>query len=334
MDLSIVIPVYNASKYISVCLDSIQACPIETMECLMIDDGSSDDSALICQSYEKKDDRFRLIKKKNGGVSSARNKGLELATGKYVMFMDADDYLDTNQWSLIVKHILEEENDFTAFAYTTLEEDGSTEKECFALDGADVSTEPTVAQELMYASSQFNTCWGKLFLKDIIDLHGITFRKDLPIGEDFIFTAEYFKHCRTFYISNESILYYRQHGDSAMHKYSMAEHLDFLKILFDYNKDCVLECGDMELVPKMYLYYFRMITNLFLKFAIAYKKPEMIKNAYKEALERDLVKHILKHQEMGQMPLLKKAELVMFRLKNITILKLYFGWKAKIFNAK
>lgn len=334
MDLSIIIPVYNASKYISACLDSIQACSMDTMECLMIDDGSSDDSALICQSYEEKDSRFRLIKKKNGGVSSARNKGLELAAGRYVMFMDADDYLDTSQWPLLMKHVQESENDFTAFAYTTLEEDGSTEKECFALGGADVSTDQAVAQELMYASSQFNTCWGKLFLKDIIDLHGISFRRDLPIGEDFIFTAEYFKHCRTFYISNESILYYRQHGDSAMHKYSMSEHLDFLKILFDFNKDCVLECGEVELIPKMYLYYFRMVTNLFLKFTIAYKKPEKIKNAYKEALERDLVKHILKHQEMRQMPILKKAELLLFRLKNITILKLYFGWKAKLFKIK
>ena len=334
MDLSIIIPVYNASKYISACLDSVQACPMDAMECLMIDDGSSDDSALICQSYEKKDSRFRLIKQKNGGVSSARNKGLELATGRYVMFMDADDYLDISQWPLVVKHVREMENDFTAFSYTTLEEDGSTKKEYFALNEADVSTELAVAQELMYASSQFNTCWGKLFLKDIIDLHGISFRKDLPIGEDFIFTAEYFKRCRTFYISNESILYYRQHGGSAMRKYSMSEHLDFLKILFEFNKDCVLECGEVELIPKMYLYYFRMVTDLFLKFAIAYKGSEKIKKAYKEALERDLVKHILKHQEMGCMPLLKKSELVLFRVKNITILKLYFGWKAKVFKIK
>ena len=91
--LSIIIPVYNAEDYLSRCLDSILNQAMNSYEVILVDDGSTDSSALICDRYSATDPRFRTVHKSNGGVSSARNAGLNLAKGEYIMFVDSDDAL-------------------------------------------------------------------------------------------------------------------------------------------------------------------------------------------------------------------------------------------------
>ena len=91
--ISVVVPVYNAQGYLSDCLESLTRQTHKDLEILVIDDGSKDESAALCRQWEKKDGRIRLIQKENGGVSSARNLGLEQARGEYVAFVDADDWL-------------------------------------------------------------------------------------------------------------------------------------------------------------------------------------------------------------------------------------------------
>ena len=91
--ISVIIPVYNAEEYLDACLASIQDQSMPSFEAIMVDDGSTDSSALICDRYSATDPRFKNIRKPNGGVSSARNAGLEIAQGEYVMFVDSDDAL-------------------------------------------------------------------------------------------------------------------------------------------------------------------------------------------------------------------------------------------------
>ena len=89
--LSIIIPVYNVSPYIGECLDSLQAQTFRDFEALLVDDGSTDGSGLICDRYAAADSRFKVIRKTNGGVSSARNAALDKCTGKYLTMLDPDD---------------------------------------------------------------------------------------------------------------------------------------------------------------------------------------------------------------------------------------------------
>ena len=91
--ISVIIPVYNAEKYISDCLESVVRQTYKNLEILLVDDGSKDGSAGICQEWCKKDARIRLLQKENGGVSSARNLGLQEASGEYVTFVDEDDWI-------------------------------------------------------------------------------------------------------------------------------------------------------------------------------------------------------------------------------------------------
>lgn len=97
--ISVIVPVYNVEKYLRRCIDSILAQTFTDFELLLIDDGSKDNSRDLCDGYAMKDERVRVFHKKNGGVSSARNLGLDNAKGEWVSFVDADDYLDNCYYS-------------------------------------------------------------------------------------------------------------------------------------------------------------------------------------------------------------------------------------------
>lgn len=108
--ISVIVPVYNVEKYISMCIDSILAQTFKDFELLLINDGSSDKSGSICEEYAKKDSRIRVFHKSNGGASSARNLGLEKALGEWVTFVDADDYLGPTMYESIFTAIDDNKN--------------------------------------------------------------------------------------------------------------------------------------------------------------------------------------------------------------------------------
>ena len=97
--ISVIVPVYNVSVYLRKCIESIRNSTYINLEIILVDDGSTDDSGNICDHYEKIDDRITVIHKKNGGLSSARNAGLDIATGLYISFIDSDDYIEQGMLS-------------------------------------------------------------------------------------------------------------------------------------------------------------------------------------------------------------------------------------------
>lgn len=103
--ISIIIPVYNVEQYIERCIDSVLLQTYKNLEIILIDDGSTDKSSKICDEYAKKDSRIKVIHKENGGVSSARNAGLDVATGEYIGFVDSDDYIDSNMYECLINSI-------------------------------------------------------------------------------------------------------------------------------------------------------------------------------------------------------------------------------------
>lgn len=101
--VSIIVPIYNTEKYLKKCIDSILVQTYDNLEVILVNDGSSDDSLNICKKYESFDSRIRIIDKKNGGLSSARNAGLDVCKGDYITFVDSDDYLEKEAIELLVK---------------------------------------------------------------------------------------------------------------------------------------------------------------------------------------------------------------------------------------
>lgn len=115
--ISIIMPVYNVEQYLNYCMESILAQDYKNLEIILIDDGSTDSSGDMCDEYAKNDSRIKVIHKKNGGLSSARNIGIEVMTGKYMTFVDPDDYIRIDYVSRMYKYILEDETDLVVCSY-------------------------------------------------------------------------------------------------------------------------------------------------------------------------------------------------------------------------
>lgn len=333
MDLSVIIPAYNMQNYIATCLRSVTRCPKDTidMECLVINDGSTDETTAIVERYAQRDKRIRLINKENGGVSDTRNKGIEAADGRYLMFLDADDALCEDAWEHICGAVEEEYADFTAFSYITLYENGKMKAQMLPISEA-ISTDEQEAKRLMYADSEFNTCWGKLFRKEIISENEITFRTDLPVGEDFLFVAEYFGHCKSFFMTKAMILYYLQRSGSAMRSYSMEERLGFTKILYDFNVDAVAHCNDGVLQKHMQVYYLKVLTNLFYEYAKVYRSDKTkLEITYQNALNHQIAQAILNEvTESAISSKMKTFEYKLLKRGNVSNIRRYFSLKSRL----
>lgn len=342
MDLSIIIPAYNMQGYIASCLRSVTRCPnfendnknvslknAIRMECIVVDDGSTDETAEIVNRYMQRDSRIKLVRKENGGVSDTRNRGILEAIGKYVMFLDADDMLCEDAWEQIIPIVKNEYADFSAFSYITLYENGKMKPQMLPIEDI-VSTDINEARRLIYADSVFNTCWGKLFRKDIIIENNIQFRKELPIGEDFLFVAEYFSHCKNVFMSKAMIVYYLQRGGSAMRSYSMDKRLSYTQVLYEYNLNTVQQLQDDLLQKQMNVYYVKVLTNLFYEYAKLYKKDEL-KKIYEKAIEMPVVAEIINSAKKNDIEsAYKRFEYGLLLKGNINSICIYFLIKAKL----
>ena len=109
--ISVIVPVYNVESYLKVCVDSILAQTYENLEIILVDDGSKDSSGKMCDEYAEKDARIKVVHKKNGGVSSARNKGLDVASGEYIGFVDSDDSTKPNMFEILYKNMVTSDAD-------------------------------------------------------------------------------------------------------------------------------------------------------------------------------------------------------------------------------
>ena len=124
--ISVVVPVYNVEKYLSVCINSVLSQTFTDFELILVDDGSTDKGGDICDEYEKKDNRIRVIHQKNQGVSAARNAGIDLSIGEYLIFIDSDDTIDKNCLSILYKNLIIENADISLCAYKKIYNNGKT----------------------------------------------------------------------------------------------------------------------------------------------------------------------------------------------------------------
>lgn len=262
MELSIIIPIYNAEKYLVECLNSVQNIYNIDFECLMIDDGSSDNSKLICEKYVN--ERFKYIYKTNSGVSSTRNYGMRQAKGKHILFLDADDYLNKNIEESII-NAMKQEIDFTVFDYK-INLNGKINDKKFIQEKDDI-LEDVIYK--IYATSELNTCWGKLFNKKIIQDNGLEFYEDIKIGEDQIFVMEYINLIKSVQYVDEEVLTYRINQMSAMNKYDPNKRWSDLKKCYGLMNNKSLVKNSHEIFIAMnysYLnsitYYFRQLPNI------------------------------------------------------------------------
>lgn len=196
--VSVIVPVYNAEKTIAVCLDSILGQTYRDLEVLLIDDGSVDGSAAICNEYASRDNRVTVFLQPNGGVSSARNKGIEHSKGEYILFVDSDDYLEPDCLSTLLDEVPADLTYMSSNVHY-----GTGDITSFHLRASYLTDKDEIEKEIMHLKENpqyyvyFGYTWNKLFRSDIIKQNNIRFIERLSFYEDDAFTLEYFRYVKT-----------------------------------------------------------------------------------------------------------------------------------------
>ena len=231
MLVSIIVPVYNAERYLHRCIDSVLAQTYTNFELLLINDGSKDNSGEICDEYAANDSRIHVFHKENGGASAARNYGLDKATGKYICFIDSDDWVDKDYIESLLPAD-DEDMVICSFMYDT--------KEIFHLFGV-VRGKQDIGKDLHLFVDHMAVCSPccKMMRRDIIVQNNMRFDVNVSAGEDMLFVCDYFSagldKIRT--ISQPLYHYYVADSGSLSHRI-----VDFATT--EYILDCIKERVD------------------------------------------------------------------------------------------
>ena len=190
--ISIIIPIYNAAQYLPQCIDSILSQTYQLWECILIDDGSTDNSFSICKIYSARDSRIKVIQKENEGVSIARNWGIERAIGEFITFIDADDWVEPYYLECL---IVNSNYDIVFFPYIKIYSNG--ENVSYKLKELEASDEDGFWNIVEYLKSNeykvnfYGFTWNKLFRSKIIKQNNVRFVHGLKVSEDEVFTLNY-----------------------------------------------------------------------------------------------------------------------------------------------
>lgn len=224
--ITVIVPVYNVEGYLNRCVESIANQSYRNLEIILVDDGSRDGCPGLCDTWGKSDSRIKVIHKKNGGVSSARNAGLDIACGEYIAFVDADDYISSNMLEKLVNGATLNNCDISICRVSS--------DENFPNEQAKVYENDVLSLYLSDSLCEPSTP-AKLYSRQIIQ--GLRFDSSIKIGEDYIFNFYAFKNAHRVVVLEERLYYYELRENSAVHTLNK-EMLDRWK-----NTKSVLESG-------------------------------------------------------------------------------------------
>lgn len=238
MEFSIVVPVYNAERYLRGCIDSILQQSYPHWECLLIDDGSTDGSLRICEEYAASDSRIKVVHKSNGGVSSARNLGIGMASKEWLVFIDSDDSITSDYLERMSKA-----SDCGVDLILTGHIEVFPQKEVLKpLVTADRLLQKAEVADFLQdnlAKLPLVSPWAKAIRRELIEEMGLRFNPQMKLGEDCVFCFSYFCHMTSVYVVANSLYKYRISTNSGAYAMDQATTLRHLKaISMTYNKLC------------------------------------------------------------------------------------------------
>lgn len=240
--VSVIVPIYNVEKYLGKCIESIIEQTYSNLEIILVDDGSPDNSGAICDEYAKKDKRIKVIHKSNGGVSAARNSGIDAATGEYICFVDGDDYVMNDYVEYLLKLTVENNTDISL----TTEMFGNFQSEQVHNDKIQIlNSEETTIGILCYKIPIGVYC--KIFKREFLNNNKIRFLTELFIGEGFNFNTTAFQHATNVAIGHRRIYYYRRdNSTSATTRFSIEKWENGLYAIDVIKKNMIIHSKKMN----------------------------------------------------------------------------------------
>lgn len=208
--VSIVIPVHNAERTITRCVESVLGQEFSDFELILVDDGSTDGSPAMLDSFAERDGRVRVIHKKGSGVSETRNRGIEAARGEYLQFLDADDWITTDATKLLVRGMEEHDCDMVIADFYRVIGERVSRKGDIPAEVDRVITREEYADLMLENPADFywGVLWNKLFRRSILEEYDLRMDPDISWSEDFIFDMEYVLHVKGIYPLHAPVYYY------------------------------------------------------------------------------------------------------------------------------
>ena len=255
--LSVITPIYNVETYLNRCIESILSQSYRNLELILIDDGSTDNSLLLCKEWAKRDKRVVIMHKENGGVSSARNLGLKVVKGEYLTFVDPDDFIAPNTYSVNMNYLLEHYDvDILQYPY------------CHYVSNEEIINYHQPVETTFVGSEQIfrnwwsgspleYVIWNKIFKRHIWD--NVSFEVGRT-SEDTCLVSRFVKKAHVVYISEQGLYYYqRDRKDSLTYEYNFDKHIDLF-----HAHSAIYKCFDMfpNLVTEKVLAFTRLYRRL------------------------------------------------------------------------
>ena len=221
--ISIIVPIYNAKKYIERTVNCLINQTYHNLEIILVDDGSTDGSSILCDKYKKKDSRIKVIHQKNSGVSGARNVGLKYATGEYIGFVDSDDYISLNMYEELYNNLISTNSDISVCSYLTFKDklpNFNNEINIKIFDRIDA------LKDIISDGVITNFLWNKLFKKEVFK--NISFPEG-KIYEDLYVMPRLIDNASIICFDSKRMYGYYQRSDSYVNSYSLEKNKNYLE---------------------------------------------------------------------------------------------------------
>lgn len=259
--VSVIIPIYKVEKYLDRCMKSVFLQSYKNIEIILVDDGSPDECPRMCEQYAKEDDRIKVIHKENGGLSSARNAGLDISTGDYVMFLDSDDYVSNEYVKSAVDGLEKADAQWLAFNYRIENEsDGSCVETDFASNFFEIKSDDDRFKLLVYYMQwkASYSVWNKIYVRNIIEENGLRFEDNKKIfAEDIYFNMCYLIHVNRIACIKDCLMTYIERSNSIMGKegnvIQLNRFVELNKAIFSYYEKNNFKVKDLCIIQ--YLLY-------------------------------------------------------------------------------
>ncbi len=295
--VSVIVPIYNVEAYLEKCITSIINQTYTNIEIILINDGSTDTSLKICQEYQKLDNRIIILNKNNEGLSAARNDGIAKSKGKYICFIDGDDYISPNYIEKLYNDLTKHKADISVcnFYYENYQGSLTKKKEC----QNQIYTSTEALKDIFLIQKNLEIMvWNKLYKKELFTKNNITFPKSM-IHEDNFVTYKLFAKSKRISLINDKLYYYVQRNNSITNTYSkkrldVLKSIDEIKAYFISRKDLneAINCYEFS----TYLTIINLLIDKKEDPDTLNKLIKIIKNNKKSYLNNSLIPNIKKIQ--------------------------------------
>lgn len=250
--ISVIVPVYNVEEYLDKCIESLIGQTYKNLEIILVDDGSEDKSGEICDSWKYKDSRIKVIHKKNGGLSDARNAGMDIATGDYIGFIDSDDYINKRMYEILLNNMNDYNSDISVCSIEKVYETNEIYNSVITNKNISIFTAEEALRDLIEEGILKQTVWNKLYKKSVIENIRFEFGK---IHEDEFWSYQVFGKSSKIVYTDEKMYYYLQRAGSIMDKPFSVKRLDALEARYNRLNYIIQNYPNLELESKISLFF-------------------------------------------------------------------------------